>query len=100
MAFGFWEAEPEFCSSNLLSLFPTRFVLFSPNFCINSPIDRSPDLIESVNADSIPPTSNGHENATLFHNHDRLEGYSANQGVRRGSRRSDKWYDVQPLGMA
>ena len=100
MAFGLWKAEPELCSSDLLGFFPTCFVLFSPNFGINSPIDRSPNLIESVHADSIPPTSNSHENAALFHDYDRFEGHSANQGVRRGGGRSNKRYDIQPLGMA
>ena len=100
MAFGLWKAEPELCSSYLLGFLPTCFVLFPPNFGIDSPIDCPPDLIESVDADSIPPTSNSHKDATLFHNHDRLEGYSTNQCVRRGSGRGNERDDVQPLGMA
>jgi hypothetical protein len=99
MVFDPCESKPEVCGSGLLSFLSTNPILFSPDLGIDSPVDRSPNFIEGIHADSIPPTSNSHENATLLHNHNGLEGYPADQGVRHGGRGSNERYDVQSLGM-
>lgn len=98
--FGLCEGQSELRNRSFLGFLSAYLVLFSPNLSVDSPIDCSPNLIKGIHANSIPSTSDSHENPTLFHNHDRLEGHSANQGVRHGSRRSNERNDVQSLGMA
>ena len=99
MAFDLRKGNPELCSNGFPGFLPTRLILFPPDLGVYSPIDRSPNLIKGIHADPIPPAGYGHENATLFHNHNGLEGHSPNQGIRHGSWRGNERYDVQPLSM-
>lgn len=99
MVFCFDETKPKVSSGEFLGLLPACLIFLSLNLGIDSPIDRSPNFVKGIHADTIPPTCDSHENTTLFHNNNRFKGHSANEGIRHGGGRSNKGYDVQTLSM-
>jgi hypothetical protein len=100
MAFVLNKTETKVIRSKLLGFLSPRLIFLSSNLGIDPPIDRSPNLIEGIHADTIASACDSNENATLFHNNNGLEGHSTDQGVRYGCGRGNEGYDVQTLGMA
>jgi len=57
------------------------FLYLAAKFDLNSPLYRLFNLLQSVNANSVSPSGNGHHDSSLFHDHDAFESNPSHKGI-------------------